>query len=206
MDFCYAAQAEEINEDGCEAILASINEFHQHKSGIMDAEAQVGKGNRPINNWYIPKLELMQSIVPNVRANGVAIQYSADATEHAQITEIKNPACSGNNQHYEPQICCDLDCTDKLRQFDLATSIRESYINFSNENKDYNSSETNVLQQEDLDNDNNAHIPLVHFDHSKITLTKLTIFETTHMHCIPFTLSWMATQLFISIAIPVQSK
>ena len=39
MDFCYAAQAEEIDEDSCEAILASIDEFHQHKSGIMDAEA-----------------------------------------------------------------------------------------------------------------------------------------------------------------------
>ena len=39
MDFCYTAQAEEIDEDGCEAILASINEFHQHKSGITDAEA-----------------------------------------------------------------------------------------------------------------------------------------------------------------------
>ena len=76
MDFCYTAQAEEIDEDGCEAILASINEFHQHKSGITDAEARVGKGNRPINNWYTPKLELMQSVVPNIRANGIAFQYS----------------------------------------------------------------------------------------------------------------------------------
>ena len=66
MDFCYAAQAEEIDEDGCETILASIDEFHQHKSGVTDAEARVGKGNRPINNWYIPKLELMQSVVPNI--------------------------------------------------------------------------------------------------------------------------------------------
>ena len=80
MDFCYAAQAEEINEDSCEAILASINKFHQQKSGIMNMKTQVGKGNRPINNWYIPKLELMQSIVPNIQANGIAIQYSTNAT------------------------------------------------------------------------------------------------------------------------------
>ena len=58
----YAAQAEEINKDDHKAILASINKFHQYKSGITDVEAQVGKGNRPINNWYIPKLKLMQSI------------------------------------------------------------------------------------------------------------------------------------------------
>ena len=114
MDFCYAAQAEETDEDGCEAILASINKFHQHKSGITDAGAWVGKGNRPINNWYIPKLKLMQSVVPNIQANSITTQYSVDATEHAHITEIKNPACSGNNQDYETQICHDLDCTDKL--------------------------------------------------------------------------------------------
>ena len=66
MDFCYAAQAEEINKDGCKAILASINKFHQYKSGIMDVEARVGKGNRPINNWYIPNLKLMQSVVPKI--------------------------------------------------------------------------------------------------------------------------------------------
>ena len=162
MDFCYAAQAEEIDKDGCEAILASIDEFHQHKSGIMDAESRVGKGNRPINNWYIPKLELMQSVVPNIRANGVAFQYSMDATEHAHITKIKNPARSGNNQNYETQICRDLDRTDKLRRFDIATSIRESYMDSSNESKDHSSSETSILQQADssADNNDNVRIPL----------------------------------------------
>ena len=162
MDFCYTAKAEEIDKDGCKAILASINKFYQHKSGIMDAEAQVGKGNRPINNWYIPKLKLMQSVVPNIQANGVAFQYSADVTEHAHITKIKNPTCSGNNQNYKTQICHDLDCTDKLHQFNLATSICESYMDSSNESKDHSSSETNILQQADssADNDNNVHIPL----------------------------------------------
>ena len=167
MDFCYVAQAEEINEDSCEAILASINKFHQQKSGIMNMEAQVGKGNRPINNWYIPKLELMQSIVPNIQANGTAIQYSTNATKHAHITKIKNPTCSGNNQHYETQICHDLDHTYKLCQFYLAISIHESHIDLSNKSKDHNSSETDVLQQADpsADNNDNAHFPLGLTDH-----------------------------------------
>ena len=119
-------------------------------------------GNRPINNWYIPKLKLMQSVVPNIRANGIAFQYSMDETEHAHITEIKNPAHSGNNQNYETQICHDLESTDKLRQFDLATSIHESYMDSSNESKDHSSSETDVLQQADssADNDDNVRIPL----------------------------------------------
>ena len=119
-------------------------------------------GNRPINNWYIPKLKLMQSVVPNIRANSVAFQYSADATEHAHNTKIKNPACSGNNQNYETQICCDLDHTDKLHQFDLANSIHESYMDSSNESKDHSSSKTDILQQADssADNNNNVCIPL----------------------------------------------
>jgi hypothetical protein len=84
----------------------------------------------PIDNWYIPKLEFFQSVVPNIRENGVAIQWSADITEHAHITAIKDPARSGNNRGYESQICRYLDRLDKLRQFDLATSIREAKVDF----------------------------------------------------------------------------
>lgn len=92
VDFWYLSQAREIDDEGCAIISAVLDEFHQHKSAIIKAGARVGKGNRPIDNWYIPKLELMQSVVPNIRANGAPIQYSADVTEHAHITEIKNPA------------------------------------------------------------------------------------------------------------------
>ena len=97
MDFRYLSQAREIDDEGCAIISTALDEFHQHKSAIIEAGARVGKGNRPIDNWYIPKLELMQSVVPNIRANGAPIQYSADVTEHAHITKIKNPARAGNN-------------------------------------------------------------------------------------------------------------
>ena len=72
-----------------------LAEFHEHKSAIIDVGVRVGKGNKPINNWYIPKLKLMQCVVPNIQANGPPIQYSASVTEHTHITEIKNPACAG---------------------------------------------------------------------------------------------------------------
>ena len=87
---------------------------------------------------------------------------SADATEHAHITKIKNPTWSGNNQNYETQICHDLDCTDKLCWFDLATSICESYMDSPNESKDHSSSKIDILQQVDssADNNNNVRIPL----------------------------------------------
>jgi hypothetical protein len=126
MDFRYLAQAPVMDELTCDMILASLKEFHDHKTAVLDASARVGKRSNPINNWHIPKLELLQSVIPHIRANGAPIQWSADVTEHAHITEIKNPASSSNNQNYDPQICRFLDRLDKCRRFDLATSVREA--------------------------------------------------------------------------------
>ena len=130
MDFRYECQAREIDEDGCDRILTALHEFHAHKASIMEAGVRVGKGKKPIDNWHIPKLEFLQSVVPNIRANGAPIQWSADVTEHAHITEIKDPARSSNNQDYESQICRCLDRTDKCRRFDLATSVRDAGVEF----------------------------------------------------------------------------
>ena len=96
----------------------------------MEAGARVGKKNKPINNWHIPKLEFLQSVVPNIWANGAPIQWSVDVTERAHITQIKNPARSSNKQEYENQICRNLDRADKCRRFDLATSVRDARVNF----------------------------------------------------------------------------
>ena len=129
MDFRYLAQSRVITDKACSSIDRALQEFHSHKQAILDAGARRGQKS-PINNWYIPKLEFFQSVVPNIRQNGVAIQWSADTTEHANITAIKDPARSGNNNDYEPQICRYLDRLDKIRQFDLATSIREARVDF----------------------------------------------------------------------------
>jgi Plavaka transposase len=125
MDFRYSAQAHELDDESCNCMITALKEFHDHKAAITDARLRVGKHGKPIEDWSIPKLELMQSVVPNVRANGVAIQWSADVTEHAHITEIKHPADATNNNNYEPQICRYLDRLDKCRRFDLATSLQE---------------------------------------------------------------------------------
>ena len=130
MDFRYLAQAPEIDDNICRRITEALTEFHTHKSAIIKAGARCGKGKKVINNWYIPKLEFLQSVVPSIRANGVAIQWSADLTEHAHITEIKNPARATNNQDYESQICRYLDREDRCRRFDLATAVRDAGVSF----------------------------------------------------------------------------
>ena len=124
MDFHYLGQTpvsdEHINKKMNEALAL----FHQHKDAFIDLGAHQGKGGRVIENWHIPKLELMQSVVPNIWANGVAMQWNADHTEHAHITEIKNTG-RGNNQNYELQIARNLGCSAECHCFDLATSLED---------------------------------------------------------------------------------
>ncbi|KAI6018237.1 hypothetical protein PISMIDRAFT_629402, partial [Pisolithus microcarpus 441] len=85
MDFCYHIQAYCITDGDIESIGSVLHEFHLHKHLILNAGLDHGKGNKPINNWHIPKLRLMQSIVPSIPRVGVSIQWSADLTEHAHI-------------------------------------------------------------------------------------------------------------------------
>ncbi|KAG1840425.1 hypothetical protein C8R48DRAFT_679594 [Suillus tomentosus] len=69
----------------------SLALFHDNKDVIMTLGAQMG-AKRVIDNWHIPKLELMQSITTSTCQVGALIQWSADATEHAHVSEIKDPA------------------------------------------------------------------------------------------------------------------
>jgi hypothetical protein len=75
------------------------------------------------DNWHILKLELMQSVMPSICQVGSPLQWSADTTEHAHITLIKDPADSSNNINYDAQICRFLDRQDKCRSFQIATLI-----------------------------------------------------------------------------------
>ncbi|KAJ7017066.1 hypothetical protein C8F04DRAFT_1406293 [Mycena alexandri] len=130
VDFFYHGQAPAIDEDILEKMDASLGRFHDHKQAILDAGARKGKKGA-INNWHIPKLEFLQSVVPAIRANGVPLQWSADVTEHAHITLVKDPASHSNNQKYEAQICRYLDRRDKCRQFDLATAMEVAGVDFT---------------------------------------------------------------------------
>ncbi|KAJ7314687.1 hypothetical protein DFH08DRAFT_716459, partial [Mycena albidolilacea] len=147
-DFFYVGQAPEIDGEVLETMDMLLNRFHAHKQGIMAAKARKGK-NGPIENWHIPKLEFLQSVVPAIQASGVPLQWSADVTEHAHITLIKDPASNTNNQNYEPQIVRHLDRKDKLRQFNLATAMSSAGVDFR---QDYSDALAR-LQDDDDDGD-----------------------------------------------------
>ncbi|KAG1867088.1 hypothetical protein C8R48DRAFT_599969, partial [Suillus tomentosus] len=130
MQFRYLVQSTRIDENDLKLISSALDEFHAKKDMIIAAGARQGQHNNIIDNWHIPKLELMQSIVPSIRNSGIPSQWTADITEHAHITGIKDPARSSNNNNYDPQICRHLDRADKCRRFELATNLLDHAQSF----------------------------------------------------------------------------
>ncbi|KAG1824393.1 uncharacterized protein BJ212DRAFT_1444268 [Suillus subaureus] len=123
MDFCYLVQLTQIDDCEIECISTALAEFHTNKQAIIDAGFHQGKGDKVIDNWYIPKIELTQSIIPSICNTGVAMQWTADTMKHVHVTDIKDPTQSSNNNNYDAQICRHLDHADKCCHFELAMSL-----------------------------------------------------------------------------------
>ncbi|KAG2083210.1 uncharacterized protein F5147DRAFT_782998 [Suillus discolor] len=105
MDFHYLSQAVTISSNQCQKILDALKTFHNHKHQIIvHGGCQGAKSKNILDNWYIPKLELMQSVVLSV---------------------YQDPAELTNNQNYDPQICQYLDHIEKCQHFHTATSIAQ---------------------------------------------------------------------------------
>ncbi|KAJ7684950.1 hypothetical protein DFH06DRAFT_1463105 [Mycena polygramma] len=121
IEFRFFGQAPEMDEETLGRMDDQLAEFHANKEHIITA------GGREQDHFYIPKLEFMLSVVRSVRWVGVPMQYTADVTEKAHSTEIKVPArTKTNHKDYDPQIARHLDRAEKLRQFDLITSLKSS--------------------------------------------------------------------------------
>lgn len=120
MDFRYIAQLHSFDKHTLQLLENSLQTFHDHKDAVLAA------GARSSDHFQIPKLELLQHVVPSIRDSGAVMQWSADVTEHSHVTEVKNPARAGNNQDYYSQIARHLDRVDKCFRFDLATWIASS--------------------------------------------------------------------------------
>jgi hypothetical protein len=149
LDFRYLAQSPMITEDVCDHISNALSLFHQHKQAILDAGARRGK-KKEIRNWQIPKLELLQSVVPTICHNGAPCQWSADITEHAHIDVVKEPVRSGNNRAHESHICRYLDRLEKVQNFSLWTSIRDTGVKFRARTSEEEDVENEMALGEDI--------------------------------------------------------
>ncbi|KAG1784969.1 uncharacterized protein HD556DRAFT_1314634 [Suillus plorans] len=90
IDFIYKAQNPVYTDTSVDSMVASLKEFHDHKQAILDAGARRGtKGT--IDNFLIPKLELLQSFAVFTKDIGALIQWTAHVTERLLITHCKLP-------------------------------------------------------------------------------------------------------------------
>ncbi|KAI6022630.1 hypothetical protein EDC04DRAFT_2575111 [Pisolithus marmoratus] len=122
LNFCYLAQMPHFDNDALSRVEAVLQVFHDNKSGIITSGGRQGC-NRPLQHWEILKLELLQHVVPSIHTSGAIMQWMAYVTEHVHATEIKQPACAGNNQDHYVQIAWHLDCSKKCFQFNLTTCL-----------------------------------------------------------------------------------
>ncbi|KAG2158271.1 uncharacterized protein EDB93DRAFT_1238045 [Suillus bovinus] len=151
----------------------SLLTFHENKNVIMTLGAWMG-AKKLIDNWFIPKLELLQSITSSMHKIGALIQWSADATEHAHVSKIKDPVQHTNNNDYDPQIRRFLDCQEKLRHFAIATTLKShNPVDVAEENEgeeddiDPDEGEPSDPQTALLEEMNQTHITMNYFSKAK---------------------------------------
>lgn len=125
VDFIYHAQRPVQTEASVQRMDASLAEFHATKDAIITAGARRGK-NDIKENFYIPKLEILQSFASAARNSGAPMQYTADVTERLLITHCKNTFARTNRQKdYAEQIARRLNREENLLQADIYLLLRE---------------------------------------------------------------------------------
>ena len=82
MGFCYLAQLQELNNNSLSSLSTLLQLFHKHKQTILDISGCVGKRDKVMTHFQIPKLELMHGVVPSVVESGAVIQWSADRCQN----------------------------------------------------------------------------------------------------------------------------
>jgi hypothetical protein len=122
-EFRYLAQAPSFTEGAVAKLDRALKGFHTQKKAVIDSGARRGKSGED-KPWAIPKLELLQGVVPSIRSHGSIMQWSADPTERAHIDYVKVPGRAGNNHDYDEQVCRYLDRQEKCEKFALAMNVK----------------------------------------------------------------------------------
>ncbi|KAG2039927.1 hypothetical protein BDR03DRAFT_980544 [Suillus americanus] len=89
VDSIYLAQNPIHLPDSPKAMAQALVDFHSFKDAIVDAQARRGKKGTK-EDFFIPKLELMQSFCGMVERLGSLMQFLANVMERLLITHCKN--------------------------------------------------------------------------------------------------------------------
>ncbi|KAG1848435.1 hypothetical protein F4604DRAFT_1687715 [Suillus subluteus] len=134
IDFIYLAQNPVHTEASIKDMSTALSVFHNHKQAILDAEVRRGKGGAK-DDFFIPKLELMQSFAHAIPHVGSLIQYSADVSERLLITHCKHPFEKTSQQRdFVQQIARILNREETICLFELYTLLALSAMSVSDRN------------------------------------------------------------------------
>ncbi|KAG2107501.1 uncharacterized protein F5147DRAFT_774333 [Suillus discolor] len=125
IDFIYKAQSPVYTDSSIDSMVASLREFHDHKQAVLDAGARQGTKGM-IDNFLIPKLELLQSFAAFTKDIGTLIQWTADVTKRLLITHCKLPFDRTSRQSctFTEQIVDILNCEESMQRFKLYLFLR----------------------------------------------------------------------------------
>jgi hypothetical protein len=131
-EFIFQAQGLLLYDEHLYALREALRKFHTLKNSIIIAGGRRGK-NGPIPHFNIPKLEGMQRVADSVIWMGASYQYTSDITERCHITHVKTPYCMSNRRNYHEQCCRYMDRVEKVRLFNLYTSLKINGASLLNE-------------------------------------------------------------------------
>ncbi|KAG1798706.1 hypothetical protein EV424DRAFT_1474987 [Suillus variegatus] len=89
VDFIYLAQNPIHSAETLSSMMQSLSDFHTFKHAVIEAQARRGKKGVK-EDFFIPKLKLLQSFRGTVERLGTLMQFSADMTERLLITHCKD--------------------------------------------------------------------------------------------------------------------
>jgi hypothetical protein len=117
LDYFYIAQGLQVSMGDLQEILDLITEFHARKDIVHRLNY------REVPGFNIPKLEHQHNIVPSIMTWGNLLGLSTDAPEHEHIELIRDPFRRTNHKDFQPQMLTYLDRLERMRHFDLATTL-----------------------------------------------------------------------------------
>ncbi|KAG1870896.1 hypothetical protein F4604DRAFT_2017171 [Suillus subluteus] len=100
VEFIYLAQNPVHSPETLQSMEQTLSDFHSFKGAIIEAEARKGKKGIK-EDFFIPKLELLQSFKGTVQRLGTLMQFSADMMEHLLITHYFMEQCVRILNHQE---------------------------------------------------------------------------------------------------------
>ncbi|KAG1800875.1 uncharacterized protein HD556DRAFT_1304861 [Suillus plorans] len=89
IDFIYYAQNPVHSPESLQSMVQALSDFHAFKDAIIEAKARRGKKGAK-EDFFIPKLELLQSFRGTIERLGTLMQFSANMTECLLITHCKD--------------------------------------------------------------------------------------------------------------------